>query len=44
MSQTEINGCEKKPGTDAAVSFGKKMRKNHFLFDDGYINLNQGMD
>jgi selenocysteine lyase/cysteine desulfurase len=29
-------------GGGVAVSFGKDMRKKHFLFDDGYINLNQG--
>lgn len=28
----------------ATVAFGKEMRKKYFLFDDEYINLNQGLN
>jgi hypothetical protein len=44
MSQVKLNGYDKKPGMEAPVSFGKEMRRKCFLFDEGYINLNQGMD
>ena len=43
MSRAKINGCEDKSGVEAAEPFGKGMRKKHFLFNDGYINLNQGI-
>ena len=44
MSLAKVNRCERKAGSRVQVEFGKEMRKKHFLFDDGYINLNQGID
>lgn len=45
MSQNKPNtysGSNEQAAEDL-VPFGKEMRKKHFLFDDEYVNLNQGL-
>src|SRR6187402_1454666 len=44
MSQYQSNCCDDKSDREALVSFGKEMRKKHFLFAHEYVNLNQGID
>lgn len=46
MGTYQAHHCDDKPlvDTPGLASFGKDMRKNHFLFADDYVNLNQGLN
>lgn len=42
MENNQTEGERRVPEARRPTPFGKEMRKEHFLFDKKYINLNQG--